>query len=163
MVLGISMLITWQKSQNSTADLMILMTGDVAVFYMVIFQTCHAILWYLIPITHHCAVMVGLISTDFFHFKLLLRLVLLPLTRRRLQTPTPGLPAVVCCSPDERLFQFGLLRICSLFVSTLQDWDTWQLWNCFVASSHKNRAENNLETLKGNIHYSYFLITDVTS
>lgn len=62
------------------------MKVDVTVFYTVIFQTCHAIVWYIIPITHHCAVMFCLISTDFFNFKLLLCLDPLPLTRRLVQT-----------------------------------------------------------------------------
>lgn len=144
------------------------MKVDVTVFYMVIFQTCHAIVRYIIPITHHCAMMFCLISTDFFNFKRLLCLVPLPLTRRLLQTCSFEPRHLVClqCFAARQTWDTSSLD-CSEFVHFLfypsRTWHTLQLWKFFVAFSHKNSCERfgDFEGMTSNFHYSPFLITDI--
>lgn len=111
-------------------------------FLMVIFQTCHAIVWYTTPVAHQVHIDVAsdkhrfLISNCccawFFHTD-----DSLPAANSQTLTLTPDLPAVFCCSPSLSHFQFVLLRVCSLFIHPSNYQHTLLLLDVFVG--HKNR------------------------
>lgn len=128
---------------------------------MVIFQTYHAIVWYIIPITHHCAVMFSPISTFISNCRRAWFLCHWQDACCKFAVLNPDTWFACSCFAARQTWDTSSLD-CSEFIHFLfyspRPWHTLQLWKFLSLSVMKrDRWERFGDERRDNLNFSLLL------